>query len=238
MWSRNPSVIIKPTKNVLNKADICHRHSLTFHWRFLGILLKNAGFSLGELPERMPGLRQIKEILESPRFFASQPEGRSAACRSVRKKNPWKMCEMRSADRYEEKGVKTEKLKRKRKRGTEIIKKWKRRNGEEVEGIFVEREEKRTWNSVKNRKSKWVGEGTVLKTVKRKGGGKWRSCKSIGGGRWSSGTNWQIPRRSWNTARTAISIDGHPDDKQKRRDAKRKDVTPMLWTIRMIDSRE
>lgn len=27
------------------------------------------------------------------------------------------MCEMRSADRYEEKGVKTEKLKRKRKRG-------------------------------------------------------------------------------------------------------------------------
>jgi hypothetical protein len=87
-----------------------------------------------------------------------------------------------------------------------------------------------------------MAEGTLVLETRRTARKKW-SRKSVGAGWWSSGTNWQIPGQSWNTARTAISIGGRSGNGRKRTNADRKDVTPMQpgrfeWSITMNNAWE
>lgn len=181
----------------------------------------------------MPGLRQIKEILGSPWFFANQPEGRSAVCRSAKKKNPWKMCKMRSVDRYEEKG-------------------WKQRNWnvKEKEDDNKKMKKEKWWRSWRDicgeerEKDLKLGKESKEQVGKREG-----QCYSGQRKGRSEGSEEAVSRGAvieWDELTNSTAILEHGQDRdfyrwvsrRRRKTADRKDVTPMLGTIRMINCRE
>lgn len=98
-------VIIKPSKNVLNKAD---------RRRSRGILLKNAGFSPARADGTNAWIKTSKGDLRISDFFASQPEEKSVAGQARKKKSMEDAREVRSVTRKIRKGSETETRKKER----------------------------------------------------------------------------------------------------------------------------